>query len=215
MPSPRRQPAPLAILSLFLLMAALALAAALVLQVRAGRPQGTPAQSTVLALQTALAGERAQAAAQRTEIAGLRSAIARLQRGATQTPVSGSNGRRVYVVSFQLDKYSYILYMEWVESNGFVRGGRLLTADNSVPSGQRSFTFTGLDNNGSYGFTGTDGHTSMTFTGTANGTGTFTVSGLPWSVFSGFVGGTFSQTLHPGTLDEFTASVANLAPPPR
>jgi hypothetical protein len=68
-----------------------------------------------------------------------------------------------------------------------------------------------VDNSGSYGFNGTGGAASMTFVATRNDDGSLTVRGLPWSVFYGIVGGTFSQTLHPSSVSLYNAAVSSLA----
>ncbi len=203
MPLPHRRRAPLAILSAFLAGVVLVLAGALLLVVRANDQHTASVQATVVVL--------------RTEIAQQQHSIEHLQSivGEAKTPIYQADGQHSYVAAFQIDKYSYVLYLQWVESNGFIHDGQLLTTDNYVRKGSRSFQFSGIDNNGRFGFTGSDKRVTMTFSGTTNSNGTFTVIGLPWYVFYGFVGGTFTQTLHPGTLQDYNADVANLANPPQ
>ena len=214
MPLPHRRRTPLA---LFLIATVLALVGALLLVMRANNHQTASVPATVAALRTEVAGLREQAVARQTEIAQQQHRIEQLQRivAAQQTPIYQANGPHSYIALFQIDKYSYILYLQWDESNGFIRNGRILTADNYVRKGSRSFQFNGIDNHGRFGFTGSDHGVTMTFTGAVNSDGSFTVTGLPWYVFYGFVGGTFTQTLHPGTLQDYNADVANLANPPQ
>ena len=166
-----------------------------------------------MTLKTAVAVQRSQVLAQQTKIAQQQHTIAQLQHVASAIPTPGyqANGQHGYIASFQIDTYTYVLYMDWVESSGFIHNGRLLTADNYGRNASKSFQFTGVDNNGTFGFTGTDHHVTITFSGTANSNGTFTVTGLPWNVFTGFVGGTFFQTLHAGTLQDYNTAVANLS----
>ncbi|HWE63181.1 MAG TPA: hypothetical protein VHB98_15815 [Chloroflexota bacterium] len=215
-----RHRAPLAILASFLLVV-LVLAAALVLtSCGASRPTTPTGQATVVVLRTEVAGLQQQATARQTEIAQQQQRIAQQQQriaqlqrlvGATQTPTYQANGPHSYIVLFQVDRYSCILYLEWVESNGIIRNGRLLTADNYARKASQSFHFTGVDNNGRFSFTGSGQGLTLTFTGTRNSNGTFTVTGMPWYVFYGFTGGTFSQTLHPATLAQYNAAVASLS----
>jgi hypothetical protein len=216
-PLARRRRRPLIVLSLFLLLVIAVLVAALLLVARTKDQQVVTVQATVAALKTAVTGQQAQVAAGETEIVQQQQKINQLQRNivVTQTPVSQANGSYNYVASFQIDKYSYILYLQWTESSGFIHNGRLLTTDNYIRKGSKAFQFSGVDNNGSYGFTGTDSHMTMTFSGITNASGTFTVTGLPWYVFYGFGGGIFSETLHPGMLQDYNAAVANIADPPR
>jgi hypothetical protein len=187
---------------LFLAVAAIGLAAALVLVVRANDGRNASAQPTVAAL--------------RTEVAQQQRTIEQLQGlvAAQQTPGNQANGPRSYLASFQIDKYSYVLYVEWDESDGFVRNGRLLTTDNYIRRGAKAYQLSGIDNHGSFGFTAQDQAVTITFSGKAASDGTVTLTGLPWNVFYGFVGGTFTQTLHPGTLQDYDTAVANLAGPP-
>lgn len=182
-----------------------------------GSPQSAPAQPSVAALQTEIAGQQGRVAAQQTEIARQQQRINQLQTQvvAPRTPTYQANGPHNYLVLFQVGKYSYILYLEWVESNGIIRDGRLLTADDSARKASRSFQFTGVDNAGTFGFTGGGEGLTLTFSGKLNGDHTLTLSGLPWSVFAGFTGGTFSRTLHPSTLQDYNAAAANLATTPR
>lgn len=209
----RRRVGP-ALLFAFLLVVVLVLAAALVLTPRANDRQTTSGQATVVGLRTEVAGLRRQAAVQETAIAQQQRRIDQLQRlvAAAQTPTYQANGAHSYIVLFQVDTYSCILYLEWVESNGIMRNGRLLTADNYARKGSKSFHFTGVDNNGRFGFTMSGQGPAITFTGTRNTNGTLTVTGLPWSIFYGFTGGTFNQTLHPATLQQYNAAAANLSP---
>lgn len=211
---PRRRSAPLALLSSFLLVVVLVLAAALVLTPRATNRPTSTGQAAVVALKTEVAALRQQAAARQTEIAQQRRRIDQLQRlvAAAQTPTYQANGPHSYIVLFQVDTYSCILYLEWVESNGIIRNGRLLTADNYARNGSKSFHFAGVDNNGRLSFTGNGQGLTLTFTGMRNANGAFTVSDLPWYVFYGFTGGTFRQTLHAATLEQYNAAAANLSP---
>ena len=217
-----RRLSPVAISAIALGILALALVAARLRTSSSTDPHPVPAQPTVAALRTEVAGQQAQLAGQATEVARQgdqivrqQRLIAQLQRTATasRTPVSGADGRHTYTASFQIDRYTYVLYMQWDESNGFIHDGQLRTDDNAAAKSAQSFRFTGVDNGGSYGFTGGDRGATMIFTGTANRDGTFAVAGLPWSVFSGFLGGTFTQTLHSGTLADFNAAAANLTRP--
>lgn len=177
------------------------------------RPQPN---ATVAALTTVVAAQQQQLAARQTVIVQQQSRIAQLESTVTaqKTPVYSSDGPHSYIATFQLGRYSYVLFTQWNESNGFVQNGSMRTADNYGARSPKSFTISGVDNNRSYGFTATNGSQTITFTGSANHDGTFTLNGLPWSVFEGFVGGTFSQTLHPGTMQQFTADVGNLAKAP-
>jgi hypothetical protein len=201
-PRPYRRRSPFAALSFFLLIAVLALGAALVLLAHDNSHQTTSTQATVVALKTEIA-------AQQHTIEQLQGIVV-----AERTPTYRADGLHSYVAAFQIDKYSYVLYLEWVESSGFIHNGRLLTTDNYGRKASKSFQFSGVDNNGSFGFTARVNGATITFSGTAHDNRTFTVSGLPWSVFNGFVGGTFSQTLHAGTLQEYNTDVANLSNPP-
>ncbi len=209
-----RQTPPLGAVCVLLSVLSVALAIGLVLAIRSnGGHQANATDTTVAGLRTELARAQHVAATERTEVASQQQTIERLRKAATaqQTPSSPDNGARRYLASFLIDKYSYVLYFDWVETNGFIHDGRMLTADNYGAGSPKSFQFSGVDNNGSYGFTGTGGSAAMTFTGTRNGDGTLTISGLPWSVFSGFVGGTFSQRLHASSMDEYNTALANLA----
>ena len=215
---------PLAIPVIALGILALVLVAVRLTRSGSDTPQPAPAQPTITALSTQVASQQAQLAGRATEVARQQDQIARQQRliaqlqrtaTASRTPVSGSDGLHTYTASFQIDRYTYVLYMQWDESSGFIHDGQIRTDDNYAAKAARSFRFTGVDNGGSYGFTGSDSGASMIFTGTANKDGTFAVAGLPWSVFSGFLGGTFTQTLHPGSLADYTAAAANLARPAR
>jgi hypothetical protein len=173
-------------------------------------------QPAVAALQTAVAGRQAQVAAQQTEIVRQQQRIDQLQKlvAAAQTPTYQANGPHSYIVLFQVDSYSCILYAEWVESNGIIRDGHLLTADNYAQKASRSFQFAGVDNAGNFGLTGSGQGVTLTFTGKVKSDHTFMLSNLPWYIFTGFTGGTFSKTLHPSTLQEYNAAVANLSSPP-
>jgi hypothetical protein len=201
----------------------LVLVAIFLLHARAGSRQSdsrqvASARATVAALTTAVAGQQAQAAARETEIARLQRRIGQLQstaNPATQTSANPANGPHSYLASFQAGKYTYVMYMEWTETSGFTHNGRLLTTDNYAPKASGSLQFAGVNNNGSYGFTTSSQGVTTTFTGKANSDRSFTVIGLPWSVFSGFIGGTFTQTLHPATLRDYNGAVANLGSPPR
>ena len=217
-----RRLSPVAISAIALGVLALALVAARLRTASSTAPLPVPAQPTVAALRTEVAGQQAQLAGQATEVARQGDQIARqqrliaqLQRAATasRTSVSGADGRHTYTASFQIDRYTYVLYMQWDESSGFIHDGQLRTDDNSAANSARSFRFTGVDNGGSYGFTGGNSGATMIFTGTANRDGTFAVAGLPWSVFTGFLGGTFTQMLHSGTMADFNAAAANLTRP--
>lgn len=201
------------LLTAFLLVLVVALAAALVLSTRANGQHTTATQATVVALRTAVADAAARAGARGTEVARLQQQLAQLERAAsvTATPTATGNGQHSYIASFQSGGYTYTLFMQWTESNGFLHDGRLRTADNYARETSRSFPLSGVDNDGSYGFTAGDKNAPMTFTGTANADGSFTVSGVPWSVFFGFVGETFTRQLHRGTLQDFNAAVADLA----
>ena len=211
---PRRGPQRIAVLAAVLIVAALAIA--FLLMNRTDAHQSSTVPATIAALRTALTGQQQQVAAQKTEIAVQQHRIAQLQTvvPVQKTPANPADGAHSYIASFQLDTYSYVLYLQWTESNGFIRAGQLRTADNYAHKAVKSLQFTGVDDNGSIGFTGADGKTTLTFTGTLQSTGTITVTGLPWSLFEGFVGGTFTQTLHPGTLQDFNAAVASMADPP-
>jgi hypothetical protein len=195
MSSAQRQSGPWARLSAFLAIIALGLAAALFVVTRANDSQQASAPPTVAAL--------------RTEVAQLQETIA-----AQRTPGRQASGSQGYIATVQIDKYSYVLYFEWTESDGFVRDGRLFTTDNYARNASKVLQITGTDNRGSYGFTGHDQGTTFTFTGKANADGTFTVTSVPWSVFYGFVGGTFTQTLHPATRDDYDAAVRAMPGPP-
>jgi hypothetical protein len=175
-------------------------------------------QATVAALSTVVASQQAQAIAQNTEIARLQQRIVQLQQPAailTQTPLNQANGPHSYLASFQVGMYTYVIFLQWTETSGFIHNGRLLTTDNYALKASESLRFDGVNNNGSYGFTTSSQGETTTFTGKANSDGTFTVIGLPWNVFRGFIGGTFSQTLHVATLTDYNAAVANLGSPPR
>ena len=104
-----------------------------------------------------------------------------------------------------------MLYLDWTETSGFIRDGRLLAADNYGAKNTRSFQFNGVDNSGSFGFTGTGALAATTFTGTRNANGTLTLSGLPWSVFAGFVGDMPAQTLHLSSMNEYNGAVTSMA----
>ena len=219
----RRLP-PVALAAIVLGILAVVLVAARLTRSGSATPQLAPAQPTIAALSTQVAGQQAQLAGRATEVARQGDLIARQQRliaqlqrtaTASKTPVSGADGRHNYTASFQIDRYTYVLYMQWDESSGFIHDGQLRTDDNYAAKAARSFRFTGVDNGGSYGFTGSDSGATMIFTGTTNKDGTFAVAGLPWSIFSGFLGGTFTQTLHSGSLADYTAAAANLARPTR
>jgi hypothetical protein len=214
---PARRRAPLALLSALVALVVIVLVVALLLTARANNQQTATGQALVATLRTEVAGLQKQAVARQTEIAQQQHRIEQLQRlvAAAQTPTYQANGPHSYIVLFQVENYSCILYLQWDESNGIIHNGRLLTADNYARNGSKSFTFTGVDNNGRFGFTASGQGMTMAFTGTANRDGTFTAAGLPWYVFYGFTGGTFTQTLHPGTLQEYNAAVANLPAPHR
>ncbi len=213
--SKRRSPAfSLGTLCIVLTVVTIGLAFALVQSMRSnGGHQANATDGSVAALTTQVAREGQLVVAAQTVEARQQQIIEQLQRAATAqpTPSSSDNGARSYLASFLIDKYSYVLYMDWTETNGFIKQGRILTADNYQAHSAKSFQFSGLDNSGSYGFTGTGSSSSMSFTGIRNDNGTLTVSGLPWSIFTGFLGGTFSQTLHPSSVSEFNSAVANLA----
>jgi hypothetical protein len=181
--------------------------------------QAATAQATVAALRTVVADQQAHAIAQQTQIAQLQHTIVELQQqpiaASTQTPLNQSNGPHSYLASFQQDKYTYVIFLQWTESAGFIRNGHLRTTDNYAPKASESLQFDGVNNNGSYGFTSNVRGATTTFTGKANTDGTFTVIGLPWSVFSGFIGGTFTETLHTATLQDYNVAVANLGSPPQ
>jgi hypothetical protein len=169
-------------------------------------------QATVGALRTQVGGLQQEVRARQTVVAQQQRAIAQLQStvAVRQTPVYVTTGARSYLASFQLGTYSYVLYVHWTESQGFIRDGHLLAVSSYAPKKTQSFQIYGLDNNGSFGFTLSARGAPITFTGTANSNGTLTLTNLPWSIFSGFVGGTFTQTLHPGTQQDYTTALANL-----
>lgn len=157
----------------------------------------------------------ATAAALSTEVAQQQRRIAQLQTpdATSQASPVPQTGSHTYLAAFQIDNYGYVIFMEWTESNGFVRNGRLLTADNYASNATKAYQLGGIDNAGSFGFTAQDAAGTIPFTGKANGDGTLTITGLPWYVFKGFMGGTLTQTLHAATLQAFNAAVTNLAPP--
>ncbi len=180
--------------------------------------QVAAARATAAALATVVADQQEQSVAQTTEIAGLRTQVAQLQRTsvpASQTPINPANGPHSYLTFFQVNKYTYVMYMSWVETSGFIQDGKLLTTDNYAAKAAESLQFTGINNNGGYTFTTTLQGASTTYTGKMNSDRSFTVNGLPWKVFSGFVGGTFTQTLHPASMQDYNAAVANLGAPPK
>ncbi len=182
------------------------------------RGQAVAARATAASLTTVVAGQQAQAVARNTEIAGLRTRIAQLQStaaAASRTPVNPANGPHSFLTFFQVNKYTYVMFMSWVEESGFIHHGKLLTTDNYAPKASKSLQFTGINNNGSYSFTTTLQGISTTFTGKMNSDGSLTVNGLPWNVFSGFVGGTFTQTLHAASMRDYNTAVANLGAPPK
>ncbi|MGH2344015.1 MAG: hypothetical protein ACRDG4_02235 [Chloroflexota bacterium] len=176
------------------------------------------ARATAASLTTVVAGQQEQAVARNTEIVGLQTRIAQLQSAAaapSRTPVNPANGPHGFLTFFQVNKYTYVMYMAWVEANGFIHHGRLLTTDNYAPKASKSLQFTGINNNGSYSFTTALQGVSTTFTGKMNSDRSFTVNGLPWNVFSGFIGGTFTQTLHTANMQDYNTAVANLGALPK
>jgi hypothetical protein len=199
-----------------LLVVAVGLGVALVQSVRSNSGhQANASDATVLGLRTEVARYQQQVAVGQTAIARQQQTIAQLQKAATAQPTpSSDNGTRSYLAKFldSSNKLTFVLYMDWTESNGFIKNGRLLTANDYQAKSERSFQFSGVDNSGSIGFTGTGAASAMTFTGTRNSDGTLTVSGLPWSVFAGIVGGTMpAQTLHQSDINLYNAAVASLA----
>jgi hypothetical protein len=174
----------------------------------ASTPAGTAAQAA------SLTRTRGEAVSLQTQVAQLRSRADQLQRlaAAARTAVPQAVGSHSYVATFQLDRYSYAVFLAWDESSGFLRNGRLLTTDNYRHRGAKSFRISGLDNSGSIGFTARDGMVGFTFSGSVATDGTITVSGLPWYVFDGFVGGTSTQKLHPGSEHDYKAAVSSLPP---
>jgi hypothetical protein len=170
----------------------------------------------MVALKTALSNQEVGAAVWQTRVAQVQLTVARLERQPTaqRTAAATGNGNHAYIATFQIGRYSYVLSMQWDESGGFIHGGHLLTADNYTPRAARQFGLTGVDNGGSYGFTATAGSEVTTFTGSAHSDGTFSITGLPWSFFRGFIGGTFNQMLHPGSMQDYSEAVSNLGTSP-
>lgn len=107
-----------------------------------------------------------------------------------------------------------VLYLQWVESNGSIYNGQLLTTDkdgyNNSPA-TNSLQFNGVDNNGSLSFTASGSGYNLPFSGTANSDGTLTVN-MPWSIFAGYAlnGNTFSDTLQVGTVQDYNTDVSNM-----
>jgi len=110
-----------------------------------------------------------------TAVARQQQTIEQLQKAGTAqaTPSPAANCLCRYLASFLSTKYSFVLYLDWTETNGFIRDGRLLAADNYGAKNTRSFQFNGVDNSGSFGFTGTGALAATTFTGTRNANGTY------------------------------------------
>ena len=207
---------PVALLVGVLVLLVLVLGMVLYLSDRNSNEQISSWKSTAAMLQTAVRNQEVSAAVWQTRVSQLQITVAGLQNKPTaqRTPQLQSDGTHSYIATFQIGRYSYVLFMQWDESGGFMHGGQLLTADNYTPRAALQFTITGVDNGGSYGFTATSGSAVTTFTGAVRADGDFSVTGLPWSFFRGFVGGTFSQTLHPGTMQDYRSAVSNLGSPP-
>lgn len=202
MSSPSSPPrSPRALLTWLLFVAVVVLAVSLVLALRANNHQTTltPVEASTTDLRTQITRLQQQTVAQQTKIAQQQHTIAQLQGAvaATQTPAGyQANGPHSYLVTFQEGQYSYVLYLEWVERNGFIQSGRLLAADNFDRKRVQTFQLGGADNNGSIGFTGSSQNATLTFSGTVNSGGnSLNVTGLPWSVFYGSAGSTFTKTL--------------------
>lgn len=220
-PAQRRPALTLQRLCIVLVIVCVGLAIALVHEVQSNgsHPTADAMSGTVAALRTEVARDQRLVATGQTAVARQQQIIENLQRAATAQPsptlsTGSENGPRSYLASFLSNKISYVIYMDWTETNGFIKNGRMLTADNYGPpdKSRSSFQFSGVDNSGSYGFTGSGSATSMTFTATRNDDGSLSVRGLPWSVFYGIVGvSTFSQTLHPSSVSLYNAAVSSLA----
>lgn len=208
----RRRLSPIWLVVLLILVIAGVLAASVLQAPRTNDAQTASGQATAGALRTQVAGLQRQVTAQQTQVARLQRRIAQVQQAsATQTPTTGPNGPHSAIGLFQVATYSCILYLEWDERASILRNGRLLTADTYARDAARSFTFTGVDNNGRLSFAAKGDGLTFNFTGTRNADGSLTVTGVPWSVLYGFTGGTFRQTLHPATRQQYDAAVSNLA----
>jgi hypothetical protein len=217
-----RRTAPLALFgSLAALVMVVAVVVLLISRTGSGQAdngQVAAARATAASLLTVVAAQREQAVAQNTEIVALRTQVAQVQSSpaaASRTPVNPANGPHSYLTFFQVNKYTYVMYMSWVEASGFLRDGRLLTTDNYTSKASKSFSFTGINNNGNYSFSMSLQGLTTTITGKMNSDHSLTVNGVPWSIFSAFIGGTFTQTLHPASMQDYTTAVANLAAAPK
>jgi hypothetical protein len=217
-----RRTAPVALLgSLVALVVVVAVVLLLISRTGSGQAdngQIAAARATAASLLTVVAAQREQVAAQNTAIVALRTQVAQVQSNpaaASRTPVNPANGPHSYLTFFQVNKYTYVLYMSWVEASGFLHDGRLLTTDNYAAKASESLRFTGINNNGSYSFSMSLQGIATTITGKMNSDHSLTVNGVPWNIFSGFIGGTFTQTLHPARMQDYTTAVANLAAPPK